>query len=152
MNSAETDPTTPDRADRVRLAWELYRGAYPHSELSDMIADLMHLADVDEHTGGGAHAARRAVVDYMDEGPAWSKQPVYVAQMRRKGQDWITVGEGDDTVDLRDVANLLWPQLQKHGFRTGEIALHIDDIVRGDVLTAENGTEFRAFAVAARRA
>ncbi|MGW2724107.1 hypothetical protein [Streptomyces sp. NPDC001492] len=149
--NAEIDPTTPDRADRVRLAWDLYQGAYPGAELSDMIADLMHLADVDEHTGGGGHAARRAVVDYMDEGPAWPKPVVYVAQMRPKGGDWITIGEGDDTVGLRDVANVLWPQLQKHGFRTGEIPLHIDDIVRGEVLTAENGTEFRAFAVAAHR-
>ncbi|MGN9763106.1 hypothetical protein [Streptomyces sp. SD31] len=152
MNLAEHEPTTPDRAERVRLSWELYRAAYPHSEPSDMIADLMHLADVDEHTGGGAHAARRAIVDYMDEGPDWSTPPVYVAQMRRKGGDWITIGQGDDTVELRDVANLLWSQLQKHGFRTGEIALHIDDIVRGDVLTAENGTEFQAFKVDDRRA
>ncbi|MFE7447798.1 hypothetical protein ACFU7X_45885 [Streptomyces chartreusis] len=143
MNSVADDLTTPDRAARARMAFELYQGAYEAAHISDLIGDLMHLADVDGHPGGAARAARHALRDYMDETP--TMPPVYVAQMRPKGGDWITVGEGDDSVDLRDVANLLWRQLQKHGFRTGEIALHIDDIVRGDVLTAENGTEFRAF-------
>ncbi|MGW3200014.1 hypothetical protein ACWDBD_36715 [Streptomyces sp. NPDC001118] len=142
-----SDLTTPDRAERARIAWELYRDLHG-DKIEYLIADLMHLADVDEHPGGGAHAARRAVAHYVGEGPTWPVEPqapLYLAQYRPKGGDWITVAEGDDSVELRDVANCLWRLMQKHGFYTSEIALHIDDIVRGDVLTAENGAEFRAF-------
>lgn len=139
--------TTPDRADRARMAWEIYSAAHG-GEVCDLVADLLHLTDVDEHPGGGVFTAHRAVTHYEAEMPTWPaerKVPVFLAQFRpNREADWITVGTGDETVELREVANLLWTLLQKHGFRTGEIALHIDDIVRGDVLTAENGAEFRA--------
>ncbi|NGO40600.1 hypothetical protein [Streptomyces ureilyticus] len=140
------DLTTPDRADRARMVWDLYYGAYGGG-IGDLVADLMHLADVDEdeHPGGGAHAARQAVANYLDEQPTWpAGPPVYLAQYRPAGKDWITVAEGDNSVELRDVANCLWPLMQKADFRTHEIASHVDDIVRGHVLTADNGTEFRA--------
>ncbi|MDG5807887.1 hypothetical protein P9869_35625 [Streptomyces ossamyceticus] len=141
----DDDPTTPDRAARARMAWELYRGAYSGSEIGDLITDLMHLADVDEHLGGGAHAGHQGVNAYLDEQPTWEKPAVYLVQFRPKGGEWITIVKGDDSVELREVADHLWTVLQRHGFRTGEIASHIDDIVRGDILTAECGAEFRAF-------
>ncbi|MEV6179926.1 hypothetical protein [Streptomyces sp. NPDC052015] len=148
ISQGASDLTTPDRAARARTAWELYHGAYG-GEVADLVTDLLHLADVDELPKGGADTVRRAAASYVAQLPLWPVKaskpaPVYLAQYRPKGGNWITVAEGDATTEVRDVANCLWYLLQKHGFRTGEIALHIDDIARGDVLTAEDGVEFRA--------
>ena len=141
-----TDPlTTPDRADRARWAWELY-STLNGATLPSLIADLMHLADVDEHIGGGVGAARQAAAEYEAAQPTWptgSKTPKYLGQIRPAGEPWKTVVEGDETTWRVDVAGCLWPLLQRNDFRTGEISAHVEDLARGPVLVAENGTAFR---------
>ncbi|MFI9311199.1 hypothetical protein [Streptomyces triculaminicus] len=135
--------TTPDRAERVRVLWETYRDLHD-GEIRFFIADLLHLADVDEHPGGGAGAVQSAVEYYMEERKVWEEQPVYLAQFLPAGKsDWVTVARGDDTVEARDVAMCMWRLMQKADLRTGEIPMHIDDLVRGAVVTADNGTAFR---------
>lgn len=140
------EPTTVDCAERARMVWEMYRDLHG-DEIHFLIADLMHLADVDEHPGGGVLAVREAMAHYADEQPIWPAEPTaprYLAQFRPKGEDWITAATGDETVELREVASSMWRLMETHGFRPAEITLHLDDLVRGDVLTAEDGTEFRA--------
>ncbi|MEW1930492.1 hypothetical protein [Streptomyces sp. NPDC088360] len=139
---ADDSPTTSDRADKARLAWEVYRGANG-GEISDLITDLMHLADVDEVEGGAVRTAGYAVSNYLDEQPAWEPTPVYLGQYQPAGQDWITVATGDESTEPRDVAGCLWTLMQKADFRTGEIAEHVKDLARGYVLVADNGTAFR---------
>ncbi|GAA3312097.1 hypothetical protein [Streptomyces cinereospinus] len=139
---ADDSPTTPDRAAKARLAWELYHGAHG-GEISDLITDLMHLADVDDHQGGGARAARHAVADFLDEQPIWEPTPVYLGQYQPAGQDWITVAQGDESTEPEDVAGCLWTLMQKADFRTAEIPEHVKDLARGEVLVADNGTAFR---------
>ncbi|MEJ8653724.1 hypothetical protein WKI65_38180 [Streptomyces sp. MS1.AVA.3] len=139
------DLTTPDRADRARVAWELYRDLHGE-EIHYLIADLMHLADVDEHSGGGAHAAQRAVSDYIAEQPVWPTEPevpVHLGQIRPAGQDWTTVATGDDTVEPMHVAGCLRGLLRKAELRASEIQMHIERLARGEVVTASNGTAFR---------
>lgn len=139
---ADSSPTTPDRAAKARLAWELYHGANG-GEISDLIADLMHLADVDEHQGGAPLAAHRGVSAYMDERPTWEPTPVYLGQYQPAGQDWITVAQGDESTEPEDVAGCLWYVMQKADFRTSEIPEHVKDLARGEVLVADDGTAFR---------
>ncbi|MEV5774249.1 hypothetical protein AB0L49_23815 [Streptomyces antimycoticus] len=137
--------TTPDRAERARTVWEMYRDLHG-DEIHYLIADLLHLADVDEHDGGGAYAARRAVADYVDERSVWSaepKAPKYLGQFRPAGKEWITLIEGDETAEPEDVASGLWVYMQKADFRTGEIPAHVEDLAGGAVLVADNGTAFR---------
>ncbi|MGW0334291.1 hypothetical protein ACWD0J_20885 [Streptomyces sp. NPDC003011] len=69
--------------------------------------------------------------------------PVYLGQFRPAGKDWITIVEGDASVEPVDVAGCLWTQMQKADCRTGEIPAHIQDVAAGAVLVAENGTAFR---------
>lgn len=41
----DDDLTTPDRAERARTLWEMYRDLHG-GEIDYLITDLMHLADV----------------------------------------------------------------------------------------------------------
>ncbi|MFF8293614.1 hypothetical protein ACF068_31020 [Streptomyces sp. NPDC016309] len=139
------DLTTPDHAARARVFWEAYRELCGE-EISNLITDLMHLADVDEHFGGGAHAVRQAVADYVAEQPVWPRQmktPRYLGQFRPAGSGWLTIATGDETAEPMDVAGCLWDRMQKAGFRTGEIQAHMQDLVAGEVLVADDGTAFR---------
>ncbi|MEU1312600.1 hypothetical protein ABZ419_27425 [Streptomyces cinnamoneus] len=136
------DLTAADRAERARTVWEMYRDL--HGErIHYLIADLLHLADVDEHPGGGDYAAQRAAAHYDAERPVWGKTPVYLAQYRPAGKDWITVARGDETVEAHEVASCMWRLMQKADLRTGEIQMHINDLAQGSVITADNGTAFR---------
>ncbi|CUW33431.1 hypothetical protein [Streptomyces reticuli] len=124
-------------------------------EIGYLIADLMHLADVDEHPGGGLRAVLNAARYYGSEQPTWPVEqptgPKYLGQFRPKGEEWITIAEGDDSVEPEDVAGLLWPQMQRADFRTGEILAHVQDLARGHVLVADNGTAFRVIENPARK-
>ncbi|MFC7871999.1 hypothetical protein ACFUS2_12735 [[Kitasatospora] papulosa] len=143
-----SDLTTPDRADRARKAWELYGTEHGDIDnpIEDLIADLLHLADTDEHPGGAAGVASRAVRNYEAELPAWPTTEVdvdaaggYLAQMRVDGE-WFTVGHEDDQ---RTAAGHLWKVMQLAGFRYSELAAHTEDLIAGHVLTSDDGFEFR---------
>ncbi|MGY5099501.1 hypothetical protein [Streptomyces sp. 900105245] len=139
-----SDLTTPDRADRAREAWDLYRRTHG-GEIGDLIADLMHLADVDDIPGGGAHAARMGAVHYTAELPSWLPESrvytgAYLAQTRPAGQAWITVGDG---TDRHAVADQLVNGMHRVGFRIADMSGHVADLVTGHVLTSEQGHEFR---------
>ncbi|GAA5216967.1 hypothetical protein [Streptomyces thinghirensis] len=141
-----SEMTTPDRADRARAAWELYRDTHGGEvEVKDLIADLMHLADVDDVPGGGVYAARRGAADYTAELPAWlPEKPVhrgaYLAQTRPTGQPWITVDGG---ADRHAVAEKLLSGMHRVGFRIADIPGHVADLTSGRTLTSEQGHEFR---------
>lgn len=142
-----SDLTTPDRADRARQAWDLYQAAHG-GKLQDLIADLMHLADVDEHPGGGKYAARHAVINYASELPTWpagTKEYTgsYLAQTRPAGQGWITVGDGDDVLA---VAEDLVHGMHRVGFRMADMSEHVKDLAAGLILTSEQDHEFRVIA------
>jgi hypothetical protein len=138
-------PTTPDRAERARDHWNAYVAQHGGEYLQELIADLAHLADVDEYPGGGLHVLCRALTYYKAEQPAWpTPAPRYSGQYRLKGKAWITVATGDETAELLDMARCMGRLMQTHGFRTGELGLHFDDLARGEVLTADDGTQFRA--------
>ncbi|MEW1552249.1 hypothetical protein [Streptomyces tsukubensis] len=140
--------TTPDRAERARAFWEGYRDRFG-GDVSSLIADLMHLADVDEHADGGPDTVRRAVGCYAAAQPLWPaeerKAPKYLAQFRPEGQEWITVAEGDDAVEPEDVACCLWIHMLEAGMPTEAMPDLADDMARGVVLVARNGTAFRLF-------
>ncbi|WP_186779907.1 hypothetical protein [Streptomyces salinarius] len=142
-----SDLTTPDRADRARAAWELYHRAHA-GQIKDLIADLMHLADVDDLPGGGVYAARRGAADYTAELPAWLPEtPVrrgaYLAQTRPAGQTWVTVDDGDDQ---DAVAEKLLSGMHRVGFRIADLPGYIADLAAGHILTSEQGHEFRVIA------
>ncbi|MFE1075142.1 hypothetical protein ACFW5W_28485 [Streptomyces sp. NPDC058783] len=134
--------TACERAFRARLAWQMYRSVHG-GEVRDLIADLMYLADVDRHPGGGANAAREAVCSYANEQLRPEPVPFYLGQYRPTGQDWITVAEGGTDVERADVAGCLWHVLQRADMHTGEIPAHVQDLARGRVLVADDGTAFR---------
>ncbi|MEV7657892.1 hypothetical protein AB0O39_27455 [Streptomyces anulatus] len=148
-----SDKTTPDRADRARRAWALYQsenGVEAENRIEDLISDLLHLAEVDEHPGGAEGVAARASRNYEAETGTWPEgwaeaEPTgrFVAQMRRRqvGEEaWFTVGDGDDP---RAVAGFLWKAMQIAGFRFSELAAHTEDLMQGRVLTSNDGFEFR---------
>ncbi|MFJ2589658.1 hypothetical protein [Streptomyces sp. NPDC087538] len=149
-----SDMTTPDRADRARKAWALYgkeSGDAEGSPIEDLIADLLHLADADGHPGGAAGVASRAVRAYEAEVATWPAVQVeangesedagrFLAQVRGAESDWLTVGQGDDR---RTVAGHLWKAMQVAGFRFSELAAHTEDLIKGYVLTSDDGFEFR---------
>ncbi len=146
--------TTPDRADRARKAWALYsgeRGDGVENPIEDLIADLLHLADTDNQPGGAAGVASRAVRNYEAELATWPAAQAeaddeaevvggYLAQVRGAECAWLTVGHGNDR---RTVAGHLWKAMQVAGFRFSELAAHTEDLVKGYVLTSEDGFEFR---------
>ncbi|MFF3958816.1 hypothetical protein ACFYY1_37275 [Streptomyces sp. NPDC001890] len=149
-----SDLTTPDRADRARKAWELYGAEHADgvaNPIEDLIADLLHLADTDDHPGGAAGVASRAVRNYEAELATWPTERAdtddesedagrYLAQVRGAESDWLTVGHGDDH---RTVASHLWKAMQVAGFRFSELAAHTEDLMEGHVLTSDDGFEFR---------
>jgi hypothetical protein len=146
------DLTTVDRAERARTVWEMYRDLHGE-QIHYLIADLMHLADVDE-LGGGLYVTRQALAHYASEQPVWPaepKPPVYLGQFRPAGKDWITIAEGDESAEPEDVAGCLWTQMQNADFRTSEIPAHIQDLANGAVLVADNGTAFRVIENPARQ-
>ena len=62
--------TQVDRAERARAAFRMYSEAYPDSMICDLIADLLHLANVDRPEGEDAETALDTAVDmYRAEGP-----------------------------------------------------------------------------------
>ena len=68
----DSDLTQTDRADRAREAFRVYFEAYTGSEISDLITDLLHLADIDEREGNGAEDELRAALgSYLGEVPTW---------------------------------------------------------------------------------
>lgn len=136
--------TTPDRADRARKAWEIYKTVHG-GEIQDLVSDLLHLADVDEVPGGGAYTAERAVRYYTAELPEWPTEGpkfagTYVAQTRSADGPWLTVGSGDG---LSETAETLISGMQQVGFYTSDMAGHVGDLVKGHILTSEAGHEFR---------
>ncbi|MGW6654978.1 hypothetical protein AMK23_34620 [Streptomyces sp. CB02130] len=145
-----SDKTTPDRADRARKAWALYQsenGVEAENRIEDLISDLLHLAEVDEHPGGAEGVAARASRNYEAETGTWPEGWVkaehpgrFVAQVRQAGGVWFTVGDGDDP---RTVAGFLWKAMQIAGFRFSELAAHSEDLMQGRVLTSNDGFEFR---------
>lgn len=52
MDDPTPDLTTPDCAERARTVWAMYRDLHG-DQIPYLITDLLHLADVDEHPGGG---------------------------------------------------------------------------------------------------
>lgn len=62
--------TQEERAERARDAWELYQRQYGGDEISDLIADLAHLAEVeDDAPGGGLMALTTAETHFNAESP-----------------------------------------------------------------------------------
>ncbi|MET9209653.1 hypothetical protein ABZW38_31525 [Streptomyces bacillaris] len=149
--AAWSDLTAPDRADRARKAWELYDAASGDGEdsrIEDLITDLLHLADTDEHPGGAEGVAARASRNYEGELATWptvvreaAAEPTgrFLAQARQVGGDWFTVAADDDR---REAAVDLWRGMQLAGFRFSELAAHTEDLMKGYVLTSD-GCEFR---------
>ncbi|MFE7657086.1 hypothetical protein ACFU6M_30065 [Streptomyces bottropensis] len=137
--------TTPDRADRARGAWMVYAAAFDGTaRLQDLIADLLHLANVDEVNGGAARTLEIAVDHYTAELPTWPETEApsggYHAEVSIHGREWQVVAHGDEP---REVADQLSRSMQLVGFRHGEMHAHLDDLVAGHTLTAECGTAFR---------
>lgn len=60
--------TQEDRAERVRDLWEQYRRLYG-GEICDVMADLAHLAEVEDGPGGGADALYSADLHFNAESP-----------------------------------------------------------------------------------
>ncbi|MFD3908956.1 hypothetical protein ACFXOL_14785 [Streptomyces californicus] len=145
-----SDKTTPDRAECARKAWALYQsenGIEAENRIEDLISDLLHLAEVDEHPGGAEGVAARALRNYeaetgtRPEGRTKAEQPGrFVAQTRQVGGVWYTVGDGDDP---RAAAGFLWKAMQIAGFRFSELAAHSEDLMQGRILTSNDGFEFR---------
>jgi hypothetical protein len=79
---------------------------------------------------------------YLDN-PA-TTAPAHWAQIkdRHEGAGWRTVGTSEKSG--HDAAwGTLTDDMQRRGLRYGELAAHIADMENGDVLTAEDGTEYR---------
>ncbi|MEU5164304.1 hypothetical protein AB0G74_32450 [Streptomyces sp. NPDC020875] len=137
--------TIEDRAGRARALWDAYRSAHGDA-LSSLFADLMHLADVDGHASGGVSIVRGAAAEYLAAHPEWviDEPPLYRAQYLPAGQlKWVTVAEGDRTVEPQDVACCLWNRMKDAGMDTELMPDMAEDMVRGVTLLAENGTGFR---------
>ncbi|POX58807.1 hypothetical protein C3492_35300 [Streptomyces sp. Ru62] len=154
-------------AEQARPAWELYQKTPGATQIAELITDLLHLADKIERPGGAERAIEEAVAEYRRDRARYlefmvervkrgrsataPKLPVYLGQFRPAGQDWITIAEGYETAERIDVAGCLTVQMQKADFRTGEIRAHVEDLARGAVLTADNGTAFRVIENPARQ-
>lgn len=79
---------------------------------------------------------------YLDN-PATSA-PAHWAQIKdnHEGAGWRTVGTSEKSG--HDAAwGTLTDDMQRRGLRYGELAAHIADMENGDVLSAEDGTEYR---------
>ncbi|MEU7322633.1 hypothetical protein ABZ682_19065 [Streptomyces griseoviridis] len=137
--------TIRDFAELARPAWGLYAEAAGSGRVSELISDLMHLSDVLGEDGGGMGAVRTAVGDYLQEleQRSPSATPALLGQFCPRGQDWITIVEGEESVDRQDVANCLRVQMQAADMHTDELPGHVEDLARGVVLVADNGTAFR---------
>ncbi|GAA1561992.1 hypothetical protein GCM10009678_51130 [Actinomadura kijaniata] len=135
--------TTPDRADRARKAFDLYRTEHG-GLLQDLVADLMHLAEVDECPGGAVTVVKWAVIAFLAEQPSWPTEESaggehYVGQAGM-ADDWVSVECGEDP---REVAHEMVPLMLHAGFYSCDMAGHIDDLIKGHILTAETGIAFR---------
>ncbi|QHC33901.1 hypothetical protein [Streptomyces sp. HF10] len=148
MTTDSTDPhlSLTAFAELARPAWELYAKASADGAIATLISDLAHLADIEGEPGGGRRVLRLARTEYLEDLRRYPvvapKVPRYLGQFSPEG-DWITIVEGDATAERADVANCLWVQMQRAGLHTDEIPAHVEDLVRGAVLTADNGTRFR---------
>lgn len=66
----------------------------------------------------------------------------FLAQIKDVHADeWRTLRAGQQ--DYETAWDGLAEPMQRHGLRYGELAGHIADMIKGDVLSAEDGTEFR---------
>jgi hypothetical protein len=88
------------------------------------------------------HEAKRW---YLDN-PA-TTAPAYWAQIkdRHEGAGWRTVGTSDES-GHEAAWGAMTGDMQRRGLRYGELAAHIADLENGDVLSAEDGTEYRILA------
>ncbi|MDX3387555.1 hypothetical protein PV682_39850 [Streptomyces niveiscabiei] len=141
------DSTASESADRARRAWEVYCDSHKDM-IHGLIADLLHLADVDGYPGGGRYVAERAVEDYgierfgLFEGvPLPPRTCAYVAEVLPVGyRAWVGVDEGDEP---REAGASLMRLMQAAELATGELGGFLEDMARGECVTADDGTVFR---------
>lgn len=136
------DSTGLRRIDHARMAFELYRNVDGESGISDLIADLMHLADaIGPEDSDGPAVWARAEVQYVAEAPP-------VTSGNRPAEVTIFValvnGETVGRASLAEAAaHLLNEPMEIHGFRFSELPDYRADLAKGHVLTAEDGTTFQ---------
>jgi hypothetical protein len=114
------------RAQVSALLIDAHREKFPSSDGSVSTENLIH-------------DAKRW---YLDN-PA-THAPAHWAQIkdRHEGAGWRTVGTSDKSG--HDAAwGALTDDMQRRDFRYGELAAHIADMENGDVLSADDGTEYR---------
>ncbi|WP_338684547.1 hypothetical protein QD712_29395 [Streptomyces acidiscabies] len=141
------DSTASESADRAREVWEVYCDS-AKDVIHSLIVDLLHLADVDGHPGGGRYAAERAVEDYgierfglFEGAPLPPRTRAYVAEVLPVGyQAWVGVDEGDEP---REAGASLTRLMQAADLATGELGGFLEDMARGECVTADDGTAFR---------
>lgn len=127
--------TPKDRADRARPAFALYVKANGTSEIRELIADLMHLADMTTEDGGITEAAMAAAAYSMHTGEG------YLAQVRHPGEDnWWTMGGTDSKPET---AALLVATMEMTGVHIEDLADYVNRLVAGEVLKSPSGHEWR---------
>ncbi|MFJ2176423.1 hypothetical protein ACIOHE_26470 [Streptomyces sp. NPDC087851] len=93
----------PALARSARGAWNAYRTECgPTAQVSDLITNLLHLADVDGHALSGAASLRRAATDYEAEIPNHGLTCVHCgsAAITPTARQWATCrdcGQGMET-------------------------------------------------------
>lgn len=140
----DSDLTQVDRADRARRAWAAYEAEHG-GRVQDLITDLLHMVEVDETEEGALGTALSAAHNFESERPAWPEETAtYAGQVRREPYPWLT--EGTATTP-REAAGQLRKAMELVGFYTSEMHAHMDDLIKGHVLTADDGHQFRVIAI-----
>lgn len=141
MSDNKRDSVDLNRIDHARMALELYRNCDRESEICDLIADLMHLADTigPEDSDGPAvwaeaHSQYAAEVPPAPSAGIQAEWPI-LAQVNGK-----TIAGASSA---RDASEYLVDPMQRAGFRYSELEAHRQDLHDGHVLTAEDGTTFQ---------
>ncbi|MFM9462886.1 hypothetical protein ACKI1K_08520 [Streptomyces scabiei] len=80
------EETPAQRAERARVAWERYISRFPASHVSDLIADLLHLADL-EVPGGADQTLARAERHFYSEAPVKLSHPRALTYEPASGRD-----------------------------------------------------------------
>jgi hypothetical protein len=91
-----------------------------------------------------------ATVGFFDDLKTWyldnstDKATSFWAQIKdnHEGAGWRTVGTSDES-GHEAAWGAMTGDMQRRGLRYGELAAHITDLENGDVLSAEDGTEYR---------